>query len=69
MSDVVLVALIAALGSVVSACVGAATFIVSRNTHLLINSRMDELLTSARELARVEGKAEGEQVQREREET
>lgn len=66
MSDVVLVAIIAALGSITSALVGSATFYISRNTHKLINSRMDELLQSARALARSEGQAEGEQLQRDR---
>lgn len=38
----------------------------SKVTHTQINSRMDELLTQARSLARAEGVAAGEQSQRDR---
>lgn len=66
MSDAVLISLIAAGGSIVTAFIAAGALIQSRTTHTLINSRMDELLRAARALARAEGVAAGEQSQRDR---
>ncbi len=73
MSDAVLVALIAAVGSVVAAVVSGFALLQGRRngtavheTHLLINSRMTELLRLAAQAAHAEGKAEGEQNQRDR---
>jgi hypothetical protein len=66
MSDVVLVALIAAVSSMVAALISAFALIQTRQTHTLINSRMDQLLKMAATLARAEGVAQGEQSQRDR---
>lgn len=66
MSDTVIVAVIAAIGSCLAAVISAAALLKTRQTHLLINSRMDQLLALAASLARAEGVAQGEQAQRER---
>lgn len=73
MSDAVIISLIAAIGSIASAAIAAYAVIqVGRargsikETHLLINSRMTELLRVAGEAARAEGIAAGEQAQRDR---
>ncbi len=66
MSDAVLVAVIVAISGVVTASISAFALIQTRQTHALINSRMDELLRQARLLARAEGVAQGEQSQRDR---
>ncbi len=62
--EIVLVAIIAAIASIASSLIAAFALIQSQKTHKLINSRMDELLEVARKLARAEGIAEGEQLQR-----
>ena len=69
MSDAVLVALIVTIGSVVTGSIAAMALQQSRQTHMLINSRMDELLAAARALARAEGVLLGEQNQRDRQST
>ena len=66
MSDIVLVAIIAAVSSTVAAAISALALVQTRTTHTLINSRMDQLLRMASTLARAEGVAAGEQSQRDR---
>jgi len=61
-SDAVLVAVIAAVGLTVNAIISALAYHAARETHLSVNSRMDQLLRAAKALAR----AEGEQAQRDR---
>jgi hypothetical protein len=63
-SDAVLVAVIAAVGLAVNAVISAFAYRAARETHLSVNSRMDQLLRVARAAAR----AEGEQAQRDRDE-
>lgn len=67
MSDAVAIALIVAIGSIVTSIIGVVGIVLAQRTHHLINSRMDELLAAARALARAEGVAVGEQSQRDRE--
>lgn len=73
MSDSVLIALIVAASAIVTGLIGYAGLRQgqangkqTRETHFLINSRMDELLRMTRESARAEGVAAGEQSQRDR---
>lgn len=66
MSDAVLIAAIVALSTVVTASISGYALIQSKQTHMLINSRMDELLAAARAASRAEGVAAGEQSQRDR---
>lgn len=66
MSDLVIVALISAVGSVCAAVIAAAALVQSRTTHHLINSRMDEMLALTRTASLAEGVARGEQAQRDR---
>ena len=72
-TDAVLIALIATVPAIIAAVASALalrqTVINSRKTegiHNLINSRMSELLDSARTTAHAEGVAAGEQAQRDR---
>jgi hypothetical protein len=73
MSDAVLIALISAGASLVTACISALVLMQSRRngdqakvTHELVNSRMSELLAAATGQAKAEGIASGEQAQRDR---
>ena len=73
MSDAVLIALIGVFGSIAAGAIAAAAAYFAakaaaqgKETHQLINSRMDELLAAARALSRAEGVAAGEQAQRDR---
>jgi hypothetical protein len=74
-SDAVLISLVVTIGTIVTATIGAVGIVIAnrtlaqaRSTHHLINSRVDELLESARLLARAEGVEAGEQAARERSE-
>jgi len=69
MSDAVLVALIVTIGTAVTAAISGYALIQTKQTHMLINSRMDELLAAARAASRAEGVAAGEQSQRDRSST
>ena len=66
MSDAVMIAMIVALSGIVTATISAFALIQTKQTHMLINSRMDELLRTATTLARAQGVAAGEQSQRDR---
>lgn len=66
MSDPVLIALIAAIASMVSAVVSSVAVVRIRQTHDLVNSRMTELLEVARGRSRAEGVIAGEQAERDR---
>lgn len=62
----IIVALVAAVGSIVAASLSALAVVLasqskaqSRETHLLINSRMTELLELTRSSARAQGVKEG----------
>ena len=66
MSDAVLIAIIVGIFGTITALIGVVGIYISRSTHLLINSRMDELLRVAQIAARAEGVAAGEQSQRDR---
>ncbi len=74
MDNNILVAIIAVIGvaitsicSIIAAVVSSRTKSVAQETHLLVNSRMDELLAKTRLLALAQGHAAGEQAQRDRE--
>ena len=69
MTEHVLIALIAAAGAIAAAAISAAALVATRQTHSLINSRMDELLAEARLIAHAEGvkQAEDEQLVRDAE--
>lgn len=62
MSDIIVVALIAAIASITTAIISAAALVQSRRTYLSVNSRMDELLQLARFEARAEGYAAAEKA-------
>jgi hypothetical protein len=65
--DIITVTLtITALGSMSAAAISLWALIQGKQTHKLINSRMDELLKAAKDLARAEGIASGEEAQRNR---
>jgi hypothetical protein len=66
MSDAIIVAFVVTLGTIITSSIGALALVQSTRTHKLINSRMDELLDAAREVARAEGLAAGEQAERDR---
>lgn len=63
MTEHVLIALIAAIGAIIAAIISAAALLATRQTHTLINSRMDELLAKARLIAHAEGVKEAEDEQ------
>jgi hypothetical protein len=72
-NDDVLVALIAAAGSVLSAVMTVIVLIMvnvilnrTRQTHELVNSKMTELLAASAAQAHAEGILSGEQAQRDR---
>jgi hypothetical protein len=65
-SDAVVVSLIGAVGAIIAALIAGFALVQTRATHQLINSRMTELLDLTKTAARAEGKAEGEQAQRDR---
>jgi len=58
-SDVVIVALIAAGASIISATVAAVALYMNMRTHDLINSRMTEMLALVREAGVKQGIREG----------
>jgi hypothetical protein len=66
MSDLVIVAIVGTIGSIITSVIAAAAVMQTRQTHQLINSRMTELLRIAQQAARAEGVAAGEQSQRDR---
>ena len=59
MSDVVIVALIAAGASIIAATVSAVALSMNMRTHDLINSRMTEMLALVREAGIKQGIKEG----------
>ena len=63
---VIILATIAAIPGIVAAYYARKAKSQTEQTHILFNSRMDELLAQARLLARAQGVAEGEQNQRDR---
>lgn len=73
MTDLVAVAIIAAAASVLGSVASIVVSVVNRkNTkaeiqriHVSVNSRMDELLRTAKHLSRSEGQAEGKEQERE----
>ncbi len=62
----VLIALIAAIGSVTTAVISVFALRMARATHVLVNSRTTELLEATAGQARAEGMAAGEQAARDR---
>jgi len=69
MSEAIIVAAITAATTIVTAVIAVIGALLARkldSVHLLINSRMDELLRLAASAARAEGVAAGEQSQRDR---
>jgi hypothetical protein len=65
-SDAVQVAIIVGFFGVITATISLFGVYIARQTHTLINSRMDEMLKLTRSESRAEGVAAGEQAQRDR---
>ncbi len=57
---------ITAISSIIAALITASTRRVAKDIHILVNSRMTELLESTKELALAQGIARGEQSERDR---
>lgn len=66
MSDTVIVALIAAIPASLGFILGVINRGKIGDLHILVNSRLTELLKSTDKTARAEGKAEGIEAERER---